>query len=124
MLHIPQEAVTNIRCASYDFSISDWTTDGCDTTVEGGVITCTCDHLTNFGALVVSSFLLHSLPLLVAGVQVTALFSHTGQDVCSRTGDCELSDEEELTLEVISIIGVVLSLVGIVLTIITLLIFK
>ena len=46
------------------------------------------------------------------------------QDVCSRTeGDC-LDEEEQFTLDVMSIIGVVLSLIGIVLTIITLLVFK
>ena len=41
-------------CVSWDFTLQDWVSDGCNTTIgEGGVITCTCNHLTNFAVLVV-----------------------------------------------------------------------
>ena len=40
---------------SWDFDLSDWTRRGCTTSVGGnGVVTCTCNHLTNFAVLVVS----------------------------------------------------------------------
>ena len=38
---------------SYDFDNLRWTTEGCRTEVNDDVITCTCNHLTNFAALVV-----------------------------------------------------------------------
>ena len=41
-------------CASWDFTLQDWITDGCITIVEeDGIVTCNCDHLTNFAILVV-----------------------------------------------------------------------
>ena len=39
---------------TWDFTLQDWVTSGCTTAVgEDGVITCTCNHLTNFAVLVV-----------------------------------------------------------------------
>ena len=39
---------------------TEWTTEGCQTAVNGDVVTCTCNHLTNFAILVVSiSFPVH-----------------------------------------------------------------
>ena len=41
-------------CVSWDFNIQNWTTTGCNTSVGlGGIITCRCNHLTNFAVLVV-----------------------------------------------------------------------
>ena len=37
--------------------VTEWTTDGCETDlaeVDEGVVTCSCNHLTNFAILVVS----------------------------------------------------------------------
>ncbi len=47
------QATSNIRCASYDFTLFAWSAEGCETQVTGGVVHCTCNHLTNFGVLVV-----------------------------------------------------------------------
>jgi len=46
------------------------------------------------------------------------------KDICSRFEDCQPSGPLETTLEVLTIIGVVLSLIGIIATIVTLLLFK
>ena len=41
-------------CASWDFTLRDWTPEGCTTVIgENGVVTCNCNHLTNFAVLVV-----------------------------------------------------------------------
>ena len=41
-------------CVSWDFTLQDWITEGCTTIVgEDGVVTCSCNHLTNFAVLVV-----------------------------------------------------------------------
>ena len=41
-------------CATWDFTRRDWITVGCTTiTGEDGIITCECNHLTNFAVLVV-----------------------------------------------------------------------
>ena len=41
-------------CVSWDFDMERWTPDGCNTSIgQGGVITCRCNHLTNFAVLVV-----------------------------------------------------------------------
>ena len=46
-------------CVSWDFSaagnLGNWTTEGCfrDSSSDG-VVTCQCDHLTNFAVLIVS----------------------------------------------------------------------
>lgn len=42
-------------CVSWDFDTQQWTADGCSTSVGqgGGIITCRCNHLTNFAVLVV-----------------------------------------------------------------------
>ena len=41
-------------CVSWDFTLQDWITDGCTTLVgEDGIVTCNCNHLTNFAVLVV-----------------------------------------------------------------------
>ena len=36
---------------------ADWTSDGCDTgfVSDDGIVNCSCNHLTNFACLVVSS---------------------------------------------------------------------
>ena len=48
-------AVGSEMCVSWDFGMQQWTTDGCNTSVgQGGIITCRCNHLTNFAVLVVS----------------------------------------------------------------------
>ena len=40
-------------CVCWDFTLRDWTTVGCTTIIgEGGVVTCNCNHLTNFAVLV------------------------------------------------------------------------
>ena len=47
-------------CVSWDFSaagnLGNWTTEGCNTIVDesGRLVTCVCNHLTNFAVLVVS----------------------------------------------------------------------
>jgi hypothetical protein len=52
-------------CVSWDFGMQQWTTDGCNTSVgQGGVITCRCNHLTNFAVLVVIIYYFRLLPLL------------------------------------------------------------
>ena len=43
------------QCVSWDFNTQDWTPSGCTTIVgEDGIVTCSCNHLTNFAVLVVS----------------------------------------------------------------------
>ena len=49
------------RCVSWDFEANggegDWTTEGCETIgLVDRVVTCQCDHLTNFAILVVSNY--------------------------------------------------------------------
>ena len=42
-------------CVSWSFVLQDWTSEGCATNVsEDGIVTCSCNHLTNFAVLVVS----------------------------------------------------------------------
>ena len=47
-------------CVSWDFSAAgnrgNWTTEGCAriAVTEDGMVTCRCDHLTNFAVLIVS----------------------------------------------------------------------
>jgi hypothetical protein len=42
-------------CVSWNFTLQDWTTEGCITNNvgENGIVTCSCNHLTNFAILVV-----------------------------------------------------------------------
>ena len=41
-------------CVSWNFGVQQWTSDGCNTSVgQGGIVTCHCNHLTNFAVLVV-----------------------------------------------------------------------
>ena len=41
-------------CVTWNFTRLDWITEGCTTIVgEERVITCECNHLTNFAVLVV-----------------------------------------------------------------------
>ena len=43
------------QCVSWDFITQDWTPNGCTTIVgEDNIVTCSCNHLTNFAVLVVS----------------------------------------------------------------------
>lgn len=42
-------------CVSWDFDHQVWTTQGCTTSIgKDGIVTCNCNHLTNFAVLVVS----------------------------------------------------------------------
>ena len=44
-------------CVFWDFSRNDWNREGCTVTEAigpNGVVTCHCNHLTNFAVLVVS----------------------------------------------------------------------
>ncbi|CAI8020051.1 Adhesion G-protein coupled receptor G4, partial [Geodia barretti] len=44
-----QRSSNEIQCVFFDFTMSRWSPDGCITTVnQTGVVTCFCDHLTNF----------------------------------------------------------------------------
>ena len=46
------------RCVSWNFTLQNWTTEGCTTNVsQDGIVTCSCNHLTNFAILVVSNLL-------------------------------------------------------------------
>ena len=43
-------------CVSWDFTLRAWITEGCTTiTGEDGIVTCDCNHLTNFAVLVVNN---------------------------------------------------------------------
>ena len=56
----------NIRCVSWDFDLVDWTISGCTTEVDqNGTVTCSCNHLTNFAALVVSTIKIIKMYTLV-----------------------------------------------------------
>ena len=51
------EVYTHLSQFSY-FMYAEWTTDGCMTDlaeVNEGLVTCYCNHLTNFAVLVVSN---------------------------------------------------------------------
>ena len=44
-------------CVFWDFDGRDWSPDGCTITegsAQQGIVTCQCNHLTNFAVLVVS----------------------------------------------------------------------
>ena len=45
----------SIRCVTWNFTLNDWTTEGCTTreSSDQDVILCSCNHLTNFALLVV-----------------------------------------------------------------------
>ena len=58
------------RCVSWNFSANggegNWTADGCETIgLVDGVVTCQCDHLTNFAILVVSTYCFYHLKVSV-----------------------------------------------------------
>ena len=56
----------------------NWTTDGCELTGnENGVITCACDHLTNFAILVVCS---NRKPFLEFAVRANDILLSTFDD--------------------------------------------
>ena len=41
-------------CVSWSFALREWTPEGCTTSVnQDGIVTCSCNHLTNFAVLVV-----------------------------------------------------------------------
>ena len=48
------------KCVTWDFGMNDWSTEGCslNATSSDGIVTCTCNHLTNFAVLVVSQTML------------------------------------------------------------------
>ena len=59
---------------SWDFASDSWTSEGCmrtttSQTAQSGVITCECNHLTNFAVLVVSQLQdsLEVIVIIVAG---------------------------------------------------------
>ena len=58
---------------------------------------------------------------LLAAVRATAPFL---QDISGRTGETRLSEDAEVAIEIISLVGVVLSLIGLIMTVITLVAFK
>ena len=44
-------------CVSWSFTLQDWTPEGCTidvTQLDEGIVTCSCNHLTNFAILVVT----------------------------------------------------------------------
>ena len=56
-MHVYLQWITSIYHMYYNPHISEWTTDGCVTDlaeVNESVVTCYCNHLTNFAILVVS----------------------------------------------------------------------
>jgi hypothetical protein len=56
-------------CVFWDFASRDWNHYGCTVTkgsTPQGIVTCQCDHLTNFAVLVVSVTL--ALPFYCRGV--------------------------------------------------------
>ena len=50
-----QEFDGQIICVTWDFEQEDWISDGCITSniTQDGIVTCSCNHLTNFAVLVV-----------------------------------------------------------------------
>ena len=53
-------------CVSWDFSLRDWTEKGCTAKVsEDGIITCTCNHLTNFAVLMVCSMCIITISIIL-----------------------------------------------------------
>ena len=58
------------KCKQFIFTLGgrgNWTTDGCELIeIDGNAVTCRCNHLTNFGCLVVcrynNSLSSHELP--------------------------------------------------------------
>ena len=70
-------------CVSWDFNLQDWTPQGCNTSVgRGGIITCHCNHLTNFAVLVVRYY---QYSISVLGNSMGSILL---QEVCSRQEDC------------------------------------
>ena len=108
----------SLSCMSLLGGAGNWTADGCRLAENtNGIVSCECDHLTNFGVLVVSLKLLLKRLTLVS-------YHNMLQDICSLQGGCQLSRAEQLTLETISIAGAVLSTIGIIITILTMLGFR
>ena len=106
-------------CVSWDFTVQDWTPRGCTTLVgEDGIVTCICNHLTNFAVLVV---MFHALIFMY--VQLNDVYDFQHQDICFRERDCERSRVDQ-PLTYISYIGISVSIVCLVFTLLTLLIFK
>ena len=64
-LHIFQFVAEGTEmCVSWDFAARDWITEGCTTTIGGaGVVTCNCNHLTNFAVLVVKPKIISTYPV-------------------------------------------------------------
>ena len=55
-------------CVSWNFTLQDWTTEGCTinvTQLEEGIVTCSCNHLTNFAVLVVRQQISYLLVILL-----------------------------------------------------------
>jgi len=54
-----RRSIHSPRCAFYDYDrqsrgLSAWSTDGCTTIIsETGLVSCQCNHLTNFAILMV-----------------------------------------------------------------------
>ena len=109
----------NVRCVSWDFDLVDWTTRGCTTTLgQNGTVTCACNHLTNFAALVVSNNSYFYSAFLCSHCFMC-------KDNCLRQDGCKpLNPIIDTLLTFISYIGIIISITGLILTIITILAFK
>ena len=105
-------------CVTWDFNLQAWTPRGCTTSIgKSGVITCSCNHLTNFAVLVVYNDT-YTIPT-VRGIIVHIII----QDICLRQENCQQSNVHPF-LTVVSYIGIPTSIVCLIVTIITLTSFK
>ena len=58
-------AVGSEMCVSWDFDTQRWTANGCSTSVgQDGIVTCHCNHLTNFAVLVVKNYSLLTMIII------------------------------------------------------------
>ena len=88
------------RCVFWNFSQSDWSSEGCDVTTSGeNFTTCSCNHLTNFAVLLdlipievaLENAWLRTLTLVLCSLSVLGLIGsiifflqHSGCDVTDR----------------------------------------
>jgi hypothetical protein len=80
----PTTPTTTYTCAYYHFGVKGWVTEGCEIDEDlssGSIISCKCNHLTNFAVLL----------------------DHQG------LADSALSDRDKVALEYITLIGLSIS---------------